>query len=115
MVSLGLESSGIPPEWGAAPDRPGVNLWCLPFGRVGPFRDDLAPGFLADVDAGSGALSALRVLPFRRRRRRLDRRLDLEWCGEADRAAMAALLDEQGRALGTGCRASDDGVLTLIW
>lgn len=76
---------------------------------VGSFRDDLALGFLADVDIGSGELSALRALPFRRCR------LRLEWCGEADRVAMAALLDEQGRALGTGCRLSDDGVLALVW
>ncbi len=197
MVSLGLTSSGIPPEWGAGPGRPGVNLWRSPFdaelsrlsrrlerlrrpgdvlvvsvhwggnwgyripdeqyrlahrfvdevgadivhghsahhakgievyrgrailygcgdfindyegiGRVGPFRDDLALGFLADVDIGSGELLALRALPFRRRR------LRLELCGEADRAAMGALLDEQGRTLGTGCRDSGDGALALRW
>jgi len=195
VYSLGAASSGIPPEWAAGVDRPGVNLlpdlssstarrigervrsiqregditiasihWGDNWGYEVPsqhrafahalideagvdvlhghsshhprgielyqgrlilygcgdflndyegihgyeaFRGDLTLMYLASVDAVSGRLLALRMVPMQLRR------LQLHRASDRDSEWLCNLMDREGRHLGTRARMDADGTLVL--
>jgi poly-gamma-glutamate synthesis protein (capsule biosynthesis protein) len=69
------------------------------------FRGDLVLMYLPPIDAGTGTLSALRMVPLRIRRFRLARP------PRADRAWLRAVLDRQCRRFGRGVTMQDDAFL----
>jgi poly-gamma-glutamate synthesis protein (capsule biosynthesis protein) len=77
-------------------------------GGYAAFRDDLRVLWVADVEAGTGALTGLRLVPLRARRLRLEHAAaeDVEW--------LRATLTREGRSLGTRVEPGDGG-LALRW
>jgi poly-gamma-glutamate synthesis protein (capsule biosynthesis protein) len=73
------------------------------------YRDDLSLMYFADVEPRSGALEALRMVPMRIRRFRLERASasDAEW--------LTATLDREGAQFGTSVDCEPDGSLRLRW
>lgn len=69
-------------------------------------RSDLRLLYLADVEAGTGELAALRMAPFRARR------LRLEHASDEDAAWLQAELDRESRAFGARVE-RDGGILTV--
>jgi poly-gamma-glutamate synthesis protein (capsule biosynthesis protein) len=72
------------------------------------YRDDLTLMYFPTLDPRDGRLLKLRMVPLQRHRFRL-RRTDA-----ADTAWLTMTLNREGRALGTGVAAADDGLL-LQW
>jgi poly-gamma-glutamate capsule biosynthesis protein CapA/YwtB (metallophosphatase superfamily) len=70
------------------------------------YRPELGLGYFLDLDPASG-LSRLEMVPFRRRRFRLER------AGPADAAWLRDTLDRQCRRLGARVEAGADGTLAL--
>lgn len=71
------------------------------------YRDDLRLLYLADVDPGTGELTALRMVPLQAQQMRLNR------AAPADAAWLRAVLDSTSRQFGSRVDAQPDGVLTL--
>ena len=71
------------------------------------FRADLRLLYLPRLEAGTGRLVSLRMVPFRARR------LSLERAGAADVQWLARVLDDAGRLLGTRVRSDAEGELEL--
>lgn len=72
------------------------------------FRPDLRCLYLVALDAGSGTLAGLRIVPFRSRRLRLER------ADAADARWLAQALNRHGRAFGTVLEPAD-GALEMSW
>ena len=74
-----------------------------------PYRPELVLAYFASLEAGSGRLLHLDMVPFRRRRFRLERASpsDGEW--------LKRVLDREGRTLGTAIQLTDKGALSLNW
>lgn len=70
------------------------------------YRDDLRLGHLVSVDAGTGCLTGLRMIPLRARRMRL------EPAGDEDRAWLRATVDRISH--GVRIEAESDGTLSLL-
>jgi poly-gamma-glutamate synthesis protein (capsule biosynthesis protein) len=70
------------------------------------YRDDLRLLYLATVEAGTGRLARLRMVPLRARRMRL------EHASPEDTAWLRTVLDGYARDLGTRVEHGDDGTLT---
>ena len=77
-------------------------------GREG-YRSDLRVLFVIDLDRHTGALQALRMLPFQARR------LRLHHASEADAAWLRDVLDRVSRPHGAGVSLAADGALALEW
>ena len=73
------------------------------------FRNDLVLMYLADVDAASGELAGLEMVPFRILRFRLTR------ASGADAGWLRQMLDREGRDFGAGVTLNPDGRLKLSW
>jgi poly-gamma-glutamate synthesis protein (capsule biosynthesis protein) len=73
------------------------------------YRDDLALIYFADIDSSSGALQALRMVPMRIRRLRLER------ASASDTGWVKRTLDREGALLGTRVDFEADGSLRLRW
>ncbi|NIR58710.1 MAG: CapA family protein [Gammaproteobacteria bacterium] len=73
------------------------------------FRSDLGLMYFARLDARTGALAALRMVPMRMRRLRLER------AGPADAAWLRDRLDGEGRRLGTRLEHRANATLVLAW
>jgi poly-gamma-glutamate capsule biosynthesis protein CapA/YwtB (metallophosphatase superfamily) len=73
------------------------------------YRPDLRLLYFPTLDAATGRLSRLVLVPMRMRRFRLQRAAadDIEW--------LAAMEDREGRRLGTRIEPGADGTLTLRW
>jgi len=73
------------------------------------YRSHLVLAYFATLDAASGRLVALEIVPFETRRFRLQRaaRADAEW--------LRGMLQREGRALGTRVELTADGVLDVLW
>jgi len=73
------------------------------------FRPDLTLGYIPEMDAATGRLSALAMVPFQMRRFRLNRATheDARWLRD--------ILDREGKKFGTGARLDSDGRLRLTW
>jgi poly-gamma-glutamate synthesis protein (capsule biosynthesis protein) len=73
------------------------------------FRNELVLAYFVTIDATSGKLVRLAMVPFRTRRFRLERarREDTEWLRE--------VVDRESRGLGTGVHLTADGALALRW
>ncbi len=71
------------------------------------FRDDLRPAYLVSVEADTGRLAGLRVVPLRTWRMRLGRAL------AEDTAWLHATLDRISRRFGAGFDLDPDGLLSL--
>jgi poly-gamma-glutamate synthesis protein (capsule biosynthesis protein) len=72
------------------------------------FRDDLRLLYLARLEAGTGRLLSLRMVPLHARR------LSLERAGSADTQWLARVLDDTGRVLGTRVRSGAEGELVVL-
>ena len=73
------------------------------------FRSELVLAYFVTLDAVSGSLERLEVVPFRTVRFRLERasRKEAEW--------MRRVLEREGKELGTGARSTGEGGLELRW
>ncbi len=78
-------------------------------GKHEEFRGDLALMYFVSMDARTGRLSRLDLVPLRIRRFRLQRasREEAQWLGD--------LLDREGKAWGLRTRLNDDGALSAQW
>lgn len=72
-------------------------------------RPDLALAYFPTLDSDTGELLDLAMVPYRRRRFRLER------AGPDDAAWLAATLDREGEPLGTGVYVCGDSTLALRW
>jgi poly-gamma-glutamate synthesis protein (capsule biosynthesis protein) len=73
------------------------------------YRGDLGLMYFPELDAATGALVALRMVPMTMRRFRLER------CPVEDAGWLASTLSREGKKLGTGADVLDDGRLNLTW
>jgi poly-gamma-glutamate synthesis protein (capsule biosynthesis protein) len=73
------------------------------------YRSDLSLMYLPTVDAATGALVRLELVPTQMRRFRVQR------ASAADGQWLADLLSQEGRQFGTGARVREDGRLELTW
>ncbi len=73
------------------------------------FRKDLALMYFPRFEAAGGRLASLEMTPLRIRNFRLER------APEQDARWLAAVLNREGEALGTGVEPSEDGRLRLRW
>ena len=73
------------------------------------FRGDLGLMYFADVDPWAGKLLALRMVPTRVRRFRVNR------ASQADSEWLEDLLNREGQRFGTRVKRSADNILTLAW
>jgi poly-gamma-glutamate capsule biosynthesis protein CapA/YwtB (metallophosphatase superfamily) len=71
------------------------------------YRDDLRLLYLASLDADTGGLLGLTMVPMRACRLRLDR------AGDQDAEWLRAVLDEESHPFGTAVARTPDGALTL--
>jgi poly-gamma-glutamate capsule biosynthesis protein CapA/YwtB (metallophosphatase superfamily) len=78
-------------------------------GGYAAFRAELALMYLPTLDAGSGRLLGMELVPMRIRRLRLER------ASEADARWLEAMLDREGKKLGTRVERGVGGGLTLRW
>lgn len=77
-------------------------------GRQG-FRPELVLAYFADLEAGTGRLARLEMVPFR------SRRLRLEHVATDDALWLRDVLNREGKALGTAAELTSDGALALRW
>jgi poly-gamma-glutamate synthesis protein (capsule biosynthesis protein) len=73
------------------------------------YRSDLSFMYLPTLDAATGALARLELVPTQMRRFRVQR------ASAADGQWLADLLSQEGRQFGTGARVREDGRLELTW
>jgi poly-gamma-glutamate capsule biosynthesis protein CapA/YwtB (metallophosphatase superfamily) len=73
------------------------------------FRSELVVAYFVTLDAASGRLTGLKMLPLRTVRFRLQR------ASEGEAAWLRRVLDREGRQLGTGVVLTADGALALRW
>jgi poly-gamma-glutamate synthesis protein (capsule biosynthesis protein) len=75
----------------------------------GEYRSELSLMYFPDLDPATGGLCGLQMVPMRIRRFRLER-------AAAEGASwLRGTLDREGRALGTGVVADEQGMLSLRW
>jgi len=73
------------------------------------FRGDLALMYLSEVDARTGQLISLRMVPMQMRRFRLN------YASQSDAQWLNFLLNELGTSFATWTCLADDNSLNLIW
>jgi poly-gamma-glutamate synthesis protein (capsule biosynthesis protein) len=73
------------------------------------YRGDLGSMYFPTLDLESGRLVRLELVPTRMRRFRVER------AGSADRSALCAILEREGRQFGTHAKLRSDGRIEIVW